>query len=62
MYLFVNRFFYKRIWRAWDSDIAKDEPYASQCLQSRMALHYDLEEGKVNPEDQVRLCIELISN
>jgi len=46
------RFFYKRIWRAWDSDIAKDEPYASQCLQSRMALHYDLEEGKVNPEDQ----------
>jgi len=48
------RFFYKHIWRAWDSDIAKDEPYASQCLQSRMSLHYDLEEGKVNPEDQER--------
>jgi len=46
------RFFYKHIWRSWDSDIAKDEPYASQCLQSRMSLHYDLEEGKVNPEDQ----------
>lgn len=46
------RFFYRNIWRSWDCDVAKDEPYASQCLQSRMTLYYDMEEGKVNPEDQ----------